>query len=251
MTPTYPRYPLLTWKIIDILAAILLSRSRSLHKDAIALSSLLDPPLHIEGEFPEARPPGWLIVTNHYSHPGFPAWWIVLAISANIPKEVHWVMTEAWVYSDWLRTRLVTPASRWAFKRVAAVYGLTVMPPMPQRPRELYQRARAVREVLHIADDHETPIIGLAPEGADSPTGELTSPPNGVGRFIALFAKRGLLLLPIGVFEDHGQLCLRIGRLQPLPPPATAPQQRECEMSTYAMRAIAHCLPTRLRGPYP
>lgn len=92
-------------------------------------------------------------------------------------------------------------------------------------------------------------MIGLAPEGTDSPTGALTPPPNGIGRFITLFTKHGLLLLPVGVFEDHGQLCVCVSKLQSSPPPPAEQQKRECETSDQVMRAIARSLPIRLHGP--
>ncbi len=83
-----------------------------------------------------------LVVCNHYTR-GLGAWWIALTVAAAIadrrepgaPRDVHWVTTAAWRYprGDW-RRRIVTPATRWAFARVASVYDFVTMPPCRRIP---------------------------------------------------------------------------------------------------------------------
>jgi hypothetical protein len=77
------------------------------------------------------------------------------------------------------------------------------------------------------------------------------APPPGVGRFISLLASRGLELLPAGVFEDDGALCVHIGA--PIAGSAVAegaPEARDRQSADRVMQAIASCLPERLRGSY-
>jgi hypothetical protein len=98
-----------------------------------------------------------------------------------VPQDVHWVMTAGWTFPGQRRGRLLKPLTYWLFRRVAKVYGFTTMPPMPPNPKESLARARAVRQVLEYAERANRPIIGLSPEGRDFPTGQLGTPPPGVG----------------------------------------------------------------------
>src|SRR5512139_2461032 len=131
MLPTYP-FP---WTIVAGLAAdLLLGRRRSLRRDAMACVARLKPELLVLGEefIPKVGP--CLVTVNHYTRPGLPAWWLVLATGACVPAEIHWIMTSAWTYPDALRARSITPLTRIFFKRLAEVYGFTSMPPMPPDP---------------------------------------------------------------------------------------------------------------------
>lgn len=212
---------------------------------------LLQPPLQVIGaeQFPSNGP--YLLTTNHYTRPGLGAWWLALAASAALPVEVHWIVTEAWTYPDALRSRLFTPLTRWAFRRVAAVYGFTSMPPMPPRPADTLARARAVRQVLAYARRTPQAVIGLAPEGGDSPGAVLAAPPPGVGRFISHLAELGLPLLPLGVYEADGRLYLHFGPACPLELPShVAPHELDRQVSQQVMRHIAALLPPHLRGDF-
>lgn len=55
-------------------------------------------------------------------------------------------------------------------------------------------------------------MIGLAPEGRDV-AGEFGELPSGVGTFIALLVRAGLPVLPVGVGEREGRLCVSFGPL--------------------------------------
>jgi hypothetical protein len=87
----------------------------------------------------------FLLVTNHYTRPGFGVWWTGLALSATLPMELHWIITAGWTGTP------LEPLSRWLLRRVAQVYGLTAMPPMPPNPEEEAERAAAVRRVVAYA----------------------------------------------------------------------------------------------------
>jgi hypothetical protein len=185
---------------------------------------------------------------NHFTRPGFGAWWIALGISAAVPVEVHWSMTAGWNH-----TGLLNPLTRWFFPRLAKVYGFTATPPMPPDPKGVMDRARAVRDVLRVARASKA-IIAIAPEGRDYPGGVLGLPPPGVGRFIQQLSKYRERITPVGVYEDienDAQLCINFGpsfevdNLPDLPS-----DDRDRLISRQVMTAIAQQLPPALRGDY-
>lgn len=253
----YPTYALSPTVVLGVLGAVLTDRQRSFRRDACACVARLRPPLHVEGaqHVPQRGPA--LLTVNHYARPGFQAWWLALGISSVVPVEVHWVMTAAWTYPDALRSRTLTPLSRWLFGRLARVYGFTPMPPMPTwgtdalDPAELAERAAAVRRVLTWARQTPSPVLALAPEGRDAPGGVLTMPPPGSGRFMLHLANLGFQAVPIGAFERDGMFCLHFGPPYALavPPdlPAPARDRAACEM---VMSHIARQLPDSLRGGF-
>jgi len=254
-TGQYPHYAL-PWRTI---AQLLLSAAvmpdtwphRSFRKDAQACVARLRPALHIHGRehIPNHGP--CLLTVNHYTRPGFRAWWIALALSAAVPADIHWVMTAAWTYPDRLRASTVTTATRWLFRRFAQVYGFTTMPPMPPDPRDTAARAVAVWQVLAYVRTSARPLVGLAPEGGDSPDGTLQWPPVGAGRFVLHLAQRGLALLPVGSFEREGALCLRFGAPYRLAVPSgLSAAERDRQASETIMHHIAQQLPAHLRGEF-
>ena len=233
------------------MASLLVGRSRSFRHDASRMVAGLRPHLRLEGRLPDLNCSGWLLLTNHYSRPGFRAWWIPLAVSSLAPREVHWVMTSTLTWPDRWRSASLTPLSVWALQRVAACYGFTSMPPMPPRARDVEARALAVRRVLAYINRTPDPLVGLAPEGWDPPRGVLHRLWPGGGRFLVHLARKGLRFLPIGVYERDGALCLSIGDpfTPPLPDRRTADQQ-DSEMEETVMRLLAQCLPADLRGDF-
>jgi 1-acyl-sn-glycerol-3-phosphate acyltransferase len=203
-----------------IWAALVMQPRSFAHDSRWALEGLY-PPLRLLGKenIPYQSP--CLVACNHYSRPGFDAWWIAMAISAAVAAnrapeadpEIQWVMTGAWTFpeSRWKR-RYITPLTRWAFRRVARAYGFVSMPPMPPSPEEVEERAAAVLRTVRLARHAAKTggMIGLAPEGQDNPEG-LDHLPSGVGRFIALLVQAGLPVLPSGVAEQDGRLQVSFG----------------------------------------
>jgi hypothetical protein len=249
--PPLPHYPSLTPTALQIAVSVIAGWRRSFREDSKAFIRRLRPPLRLLGEAPPPAAGGRVVLANHYQGPGFRAWWIPFAITTVLDEDVHWVMTSAWTYPDPLRSHLLTPLTRWLFRRVACCYSFTLMPPMPPAPREAAERAHAVREVLRFATAQARPLIGLVPEGGDAPEGRLMIPPPGVGRFISLLAARGLEVLPAGVFEADGAFCLRFARpIDGAFEASASPETRDRLAADRVMRAIASCLPDRLRGPY-
>jgi 1-acyl-sn-glycerol-3-phosphate acyltransferase len=246
------RYRLPRPTVAGFLGSVLTLKPRSFAHDAQqAVASLRPPPDVLGGEQIPLRGP-CLVTCNHYTRPGFPAWWLVMAVTAAVAArrhpqadpEVHWVMTAAWTFpaSPW-RRRLLTPLTRFAFDRVARTYGFVAMPPMPPDPREVEARALAVLRTVRLARQlaHEDGMLGLAPEGQDIPEG-LGEPPAGAGEFIVLLIQAGLPLLPAGISETAGRLRISFGPLF-VPEVPTRREERDQAVSRQVMEAIARQLP--------
>jgi hypothetical protein len=206
--------------------------------------------LLVIGEVPELMGSSWLAVVNHNHRPWFLAWWMPLTITAVMGREIHWIMTSTWRTVAGSSNPWLVRLSTILLRRAARMYGFTSMPPMPPRPAEAQARASAVRRVLRHIDSSQETIVGLAPEGRDNPAGVLIPPPAGVGRFACQLARRNLRLLPTGMFEADGRLCLQIGAPLDLPKIEGSPARRDQRMSDLLMQAIARCVPERMRGPY-
>jgi 1-acyl-sn-glycerol-3-phosphate acyltransferase len=238
--------------LAGFLWAALTLRPRSVARDAqAAVTGVCPEPQVLGGEHIPPYGP-CLVACNHYSRPGFAAWWLALAVTAAVAvhrapdaaPEVHWVMTAAWTFPEgtW-RRRVLTPLTRWAFRRVAQVYGFVPMPPMPPDPREVEARALGVLRTVRLARRlaQRGGMVGLAPEGRDVVEG-LGQPPEGVGEFIALLVREGLPVLPVGIAEAEGRLRVSFGpSFVPEIPPDRA--ERDRAVARQVMAAIARQLP--------
>jgi hypothetical protein len=239
----FPHYPI-PWRIaISLMWDIIRLRERSFRSDARICINLISPPLEILNPENIPRQGPALLVTNHYARPGFKAWWIALAISASVPLEIHWMMTNAWTFLGPL-----TPLSHWVLVRVAHVYGFTATPAMPPDPNEIEARAWAVFHVLKIARSPGA-VLALAPEGRDQPGDSLGSFPPGAGRFIEHIAQTCQPIVPIGIYEKSGSLCLRFGSPIKLSKAVhTSARERDKLVGQQVFTAIAGLLPTHLHG---
>lgn len=247
----YPSYPL-PWKLaIKVLLSLTRGQRRSFRADAMTCLEQASVPMIIDGKdkLPSSGPA--VITINHYSRPGFGAWWIALAISATVPCEIHWSMTAAWTYDGTAKSYILGKTSRHLFPRLAWMYGFTPMPPMPPRPFEVSQRALAVRQLLAFAKHQLHAILGLAPEGQDTPGGALMRPHPGVGRFLLQLAHLGYAIHPVGVYEGTGALCLSFGTPFHLELPSGLPKDIADHLaSELVMQAISRQLPAHLRGEF-
>jgi hypothetical protein len=192
-------------------------RPRSFRRDSRMLVDRLTPPLLVEGALPDVERGSWLVVVNHYTRPGFRAWWIPMAISTTLPRELTWVTTSTLTFRDPLRAATITPASRWFLRRVASLYGFIAMPPMPPRDFEVKARAEAVRRALHRASEPHA-LLGLAPEGGDMPRGVLRRPIR-LRAFLQHLARRASFQ-PVGAFCDDGRCACVAPFDLPFPPRA-------------------------------
>jgi len=243
-------YALPAVPLLRLAAAGLLGHRRSLRDDARDALRFA-PPIRVEGRAGIPAQGPFLVVMNHYNHPKIGVWWPVMALSAALPADPHWVMTAAWTFPGWLGARTLGPLSAWAFRRVANVYGFTNMPVMPPRPHEEAERAAAVRRITQFTRSHPNALVGLAPEGHNTPDLSLGWPPSGSGRFMLNLAERLGRLLPVGVYAEDSQLTVRFGAPFELPPPAvTAREALDRVAAEQVMREIARLLPAAMRGEF-
>ena len=246
MSPEY-LYPLRI--TLSIARDFIPGRKRSFAQDAARLGGGISR-LEVLGDVPRDSAP-CLFLVNHYSRPGFHAWWIAIALTAATERDLHWPMTSAWTYPDGLRSRLITPVTMPVLARIARMYGFTLMPPMPPREADAGARAAAVRRILRLARGVR-PSIGMAPEGMDSPDGRLMRPPSGAGRFIALLAEGGYTPVPVGTYEERDTFCLRFGKPFTLPRHAGRnPDGCDREIGSLVMEKIGELLPEHLIPPPP
>jgi hypothetical protein len=190
--------------------------------------------------------PGMLVTINHYSAPDFKSWWTAILPSASMPREIHWVMTAGWTNSSWL-----TGFTHWLFPRGARLFGFTSMPAMPPDPAEVEQRAAAVRHILRYAKETPHPLVGLAPEGGDTPGGVLGPLPPGVGRFIYLLTRYCPQILPAGIWTKNNRIHLKFGPPYRLDiPVGLSAIEREGLVGKTIMLHTAELLPDHLRGEY-
>ena len=248
---SYPEYSYPRGLLLGVARDLLLLRQRDLHRDAQVCIANLNPPLQVYGKqnIPQHGP--CVITINHYHRPGFGAQWFVLAVSATVPVPVHWVITEELTHLSKPTGMLGPISSRVLLQRIARMYGFTTMPPMPPRPRDVEARARSVRAVLEYVRGAKAPVLGLAPEGHDSPEGVLTRPPGGVGRFALLITRAGLRFVPVGAYEADGAFHLHFGEPYELRVPGhLSAEEKDTSAAIMLMNHIAWLLPPALRGEF-
>jgi 1-acyl-sn-glycerol-3-phosphate acyltransferase len=237
--------------LLSVLWSWLKLHPRSLRADALACIASLSSAPRIYGReyIPEAGP--CVVVFNHYSRPGIPVWWLALSIAATLPMEAHTIMTNEWTAPGKWYEPLKSAVSRLVFNRLARVYGFTSMPPMPPRPKDVAERAKAVRSVLSHVDEKPDSVLLLAPEGGDSPDGKLMAPPSGAGRFLLLLAGKGASFVPVGGWDEAGELCIRFGSGFSLSVPKNlSNDEKDRVANDFVMTAIAALLPSHLRGNF-
>jgi len=206
-----PAYPSINGVVLRTLLAHLLRRRRSLRADALRLCSLVTPPILFSGleHIPAQRP--LLITANHFKSPTFSIAWTALSISAALPDEVSWIMSNEWLFEGNPLGFMLRPLMRFVLKSITLAYGFLPMPTMIPGFSTSQQRTAGVRAVIEKLRHQPQSILGLTPEGMDSPTGGLALPPPGAGRFILHIQKMGALILPAAVFEHKGELHVRFG----------------------------------------
>ena len=247
----YPRYSLPSDVIAGLACDTILLRRRVFRDDAQAAVARLDPPLKILNQENIPRTGPCVITVNHYYRPDFFAPWFAFAIAANIPMNMHWIMTGELTYPGRWYAPLGMAISHFVLHRIGRVYDFTPMPPMPPRPRDVEARAASVRAVLDYVMRTKNPIIGLAPEGGDQIGGRLTMPASGLGRFALLLAAQRLRFVPVGVYESDGEFCLNFGEAYNLSiSHHLSADEKDKQAAQIIMKHIARLLPVHLRGEF-
>jgi hypothetical protein len=237
--------------------AILFRKKLDFGEFSRSLAQRMTPLVQVRGRenMPVSEP--CLLTINHFSHPGFQAWWMAVAISAELTLPVHWIMSAAWTTPNPWMSWWWTPMTSWFFQRLAEVFDFTTMPPMPPDPRHTAWRANSVRSVIRFIRDYQRQpgkaplVIGLAPEGRDMPGGLIGMPPNGVGRFIQQMVELGLAVCPVGVFLEETGLCINFGaQYDPEKPPDLSRKEVDENIRRQVMQHIAELTPFELRGEF-
>ena len=247
----YPKYSYPRGLFARVALDAILLRHRNFRLDAKACIENLHPSLKVLGEenIPQRGP--CVITVNHYHRKGFGAEWLALAIASVVPTDMHWAMTGEWTYPGKWYAPLGAKYSRFILHLLARAYGFTSMPPMPPRPKDVEARAKSVRAVLDVVRHTKEPVLGLAPEGYDSPNGVLSSPPGGVGRFGLLLVNVGLQFVPVGAYESDGEFVVHFGKSYQLNiPRGLSSDEKDFQAAQIIMGHIAQLLPSHLRGEF-
>ncbi len=245
----YPTYPIPLSTASRILLAGVGNQKRSFHEDGRKMIKPVQ--VKISGDVWIPTHGRVLLTINHFYRIGFGIWWAIAAVSANVEKEICWIMTSNWTYPGQRREKILRPLSHFIFDKIASIYGFITIPPMPPHPSQIAERALAVRKVMAFVRQTDHPIIGLSPEGMDFPLGRLGNPPPGSGRFVYHLVKQDLVIVPVGIYEEENFLRLNFG-----------PHYRLCldenlnsrdldsNASRIVMGNIAALLPQQLRGEF-
>jgi hypothetical protein len=222
----FPIYPSINPAVLGLLGLRLLGRRKSFRQDAKRVTGRLRPSICYLGleNLPGSGP--YQIHVNHYARPGFNTAWIALAVSAVQPAEVAWVVADQWVYAGHPLRFLLVPAMRFILTSFRRVYGFLPMPTMLPGYSDMPERSVAVRRIICYCRSHPTAILGLTPEGWDSPPQGVNLAPAGAGRFILQLNRMKLPILPAAMLEKDGCLTIKFGRAYDLPAEIDQPRSQ-------------------------
>jgi len=233
---TFPRYPSIISTGLAVIAARILGHKRSLHTDALRLTGRITPPVIAKGVENIPTSGGYLIVINHYVRPGYNTAWNALALAAIIPEEITYIMSEEWAFTGNPFGFLMRPLMRSFLASISWVYGFLSMPSMVKGLSTPLSRAAAVRRVIKFVRAHPNAIIGLSPEGQDSPRNDVGLAPAGGGKFMLQLNRMGLPLLPVVVVENPGQLTVKFSQVFDVTVEADTPPEKVDESVRRAVR---------------
>lgn len=237
--------------ILKFIWAVLRGQTRDLAADveATLMGARPQPQVLNADRIPLEGP--FVLIANHYERPGLKVFWGGMLVSHAVfqrrtaGRSLHWLMT-----SEWYGYRLgpiPVPVSllRWLFRRIGRVYGLVIVPRGAERG---VGRAAAVRTILDVVRGRSE-AIGLFPEAIG--TGHLIQPAPGVGQFLLSLSSRGVPILPVGIFEEEGQLTAAFGPPFSIEVPSdVGKEERERRATEQMMVSIGRLLPPELRGVY-
>src|SRR5512135_1053241 len=215
---------------------------------------------------PQSGP--FIAVMNHYHRPDIPSWWFAMAACKAIgdcrighaPHEPRMLVATHWTYPDWFHRATIGAASAFAVGRIIRAYDYLRMEPPVLGASQSGRRAGSIRLALEAARQARQSghVIGIAPEGGDTPNGAMVRPPPGAGRFLLLLAATGLTFLPFGLYMDGDRIVVNTGERFGLEMPrrdlhGATPMPKD-ELDEWAlceaMGRVARLVPNELRGYY-
>lgn len=242
-----PKYALSPLAIAYLSARIFTGLPRrTLGQDAAWIVSLHDPRPQIAGLDHLPKTGGVLIVANHYQRPGLWIGWagglITHAVNRSRPAlaPVRLVVTDSQRVTWFGRERML-PFSRFFLGRMARAWQMI---PIPADRTSTAGQAVALKAVLKLLADGQ--VVLFFPEGERGTANGLIEALPGTGSFMALAARRGVLL-PCAVWETGeggAQLYGQFGM------PITLAGNEDRGVRRQVMGTIAAMLPERLRGVY-
>ena len=207
----YPYYPSIIPGALVVLTNRLFGRRLSFKPFAQRLLKRVNPPVECVGVDNIPRAGGYVVTVNHYSREGLTTAWIAIAVSAFIPDELTWVMTEEWVFHGHPLAFILRPLMRVILGALREGFNFLPMPSVREGYSETSQRAAAVRRVVHYARINPQAVIALSPEGRDANQPGMGEMPVGVGKFVLHLNQMGRRILPVGITETQGRLSVRFG----------------------------------------
>jgi hypothetical protein len=227
---------------------------RSLARDCRTMVAHMQPTPRVIGvrTIPQTGP--FVLVANHLEGPGLWIGWSAALLTHAVARArsasgrppdvpIHWLAEadqDRGRVRGWKR---LVPATGWAFRRVARVWGLVSLP-RDGAPR--MRRATALRRLVRLAAPPpagEGEPVGFFPEGEGEGLAGLRRAPAAAGDLIALLARRGVPAVPAAVWLDGGRLTARI----------SAPwltDQRGAAATDEMMVRIGAMLPRAMWGAY-
>mgnify|MGYP000844651263 FL=1 len=239
-----PDYPSINLTVLKCILWRILGRKRSLKADAQRLCAQVQPSIRYDGLANINVKLPFVVTANHYARPGFSTAWIALSLSAVLPAEVTWIMSNQWLFEGHPLYFVLRPLMRFVLKGINDTYSFVPMPTMIGGYSTPQERTAGVRKAIRRLKENPNSILGITPEGMDSPEGELALPPAGVGRFLLHLQQMGATILPASVYEEQGSLCVRFGESYQLEPPSgLPPAEIDLAIRKTVMGKIAELIP--------
>ncbi len=246
-----PNYSYPPARFVRAALDLVLARRRDLQQDANACIQHMRAELKVLGKENIPERGRCVLTINHYHRPGFGAQWIALAVAALVPLHMRWVVTgELMCQGKWYQA-VGSRASIVFLRRLAHIYGLMTMPPMPPRVQDIETRAASVRAILKYVRHTNDPVLGISPEGYNPPNGVLTRPASGFGRLALLLSRAGMRFIPVGGYEVDGIFHVHFGKEYELSVQSElSVDEKDEQAMQIVMKKIACCLPMHLQGEF-
>lgn len=242
-----PQYPL-PWPIAPGLGRdVIRGRPRRLAPDCAAMVARMTPAPAVSGHehIPRAGP--FALVANHYEGPGLWIGWAAALLTDAVARvrpaavPVHWLVIGAMDRRRVRGVKRLVPGTAWFFGRVAHTWGMVAV---PRADAPAAARAAALRRLVRLASPPPAGAgepVGLFPEGEGDGFDGLRPALPGTGALLVLLCRRGLPVLPAGVWAADGRLHAAFG------PPFHA-AGGDAAVRAEVMARIGALLPARLRG---